>query len=84
MPIQRVARYGLLLRELIKQTWQDHDDYGNLCEALKAVDQVAHHVNEHKTKTINRDKIKLVQSQIQLFPASLGVRYLLFPPWPDL
>jgi hypothetical protein len=64
MPIQRVARYGLLLREYIKQTWQDHDDYSDLQEALKTVDDVARYVNEHKTKMVNFERVKVIQSQI--------------------
>jgi hypothetical protein len=64
MPIQRVARYGLLLRELIKQTWQDHDDYQDLLEALKTIDSVTAYVNEHKAKMVNFEKVKAIQAMM--------------------
>jgi hypothetical protein len=64
MPIQRVARYGLLLRELIKQTWQDHDDYQDLFSALKTIDLVTAYVNEHKAKAVNFEKVKMIQSML--------------------
>lgn len=69
MPIQRVTRYGLLLRELIHQTWHDHDDYEGLCAALQAVEEVASHVNGHKKKVIMQQKIKAILSSIISLPA---------------
>ena len=69
MPIQRVTRYGLLLRELIHQTWQDHDDYEGLCAALQAVNEVASHVNGHKKKVIMQQKIKSILASIISLPA---------------
>ena len=68
MPIQRVTRYGLLLRELIHQTWQDHDDYEQLQDALKAVEAVASHVNNHKKKVIMQQKIKSILASVVGLP----------------
>jgi hypothetical protein len=68
MPIQRVTRYGLLLRELIHQTWQDHEDYEPLNAALSAVEEVASHVNGHKKKVIMQQKIKSIFSAIVGIP----------------
>lgn len=68
MPIQRVTRYGLLLRELIHQTWQDHDDYEGLNAALQAVEEVASHVNGHKKKVIMQQKIKSIFASIISMP----------------
>lgn len=64
MPIQRITRYVLLLKELVHQTWQDHVDYQSLLDAVDTVEKVAQHVNEHKRKLINAEKIKTIQSQI--------------------
>lgn len=69
MPIQRVTRYGLLLRELIHQTWQDHDDYEALNAALQAVEQVASHVNGHKKKVIMQQKVKAILASIISLPS---------------
>ena len=45
MPVQRIPRYVLLLRELIKNTWEDHPDLENLKSAMKQVQEVGGHVN---------------------------------------
>lgn len=37
MPVQRIPRYNLLLRDLIRQTKPDHPDYNNIQEALKHI-----------------------------------------------
>ena len=45
MPVQRVPRYLLLLRELIKWTSSEHPDRANLELALSHVDESARHMN---------------------------------------
>jgi hypothetical protein len=45
MPVQRVPRYLLLLRELLKWTLDDHPDKANLDLALQHVDESARHMN---------------------------------------
>ncbi len=45
MPVQRVPRYLLLLRELIKWTSDSHPDRVNLDLALNHVDESAKHMN---------------------------------------
>jgi len=47
-PFQRIPRYELLLRELIKFTPKDHTDYADLQKAFFAVQAVAIHINEQK------------------------------------
>lgn len=34
-PVQRLPKYVLLLKDLIKHTWADHPDYDNLKSSLK-------------------------------------------------
>jgi hypothetical protein len=41
MPVQRVPRYELLLRDLIKQTAVTHPDYNDLNAALEKVKSIA-------------------------------------------
>jgi hypothetical protein len=36
-PIQRIPRYNLLLRDLIKSTWEDHPDFESLTAASNAM-----------------------------------------------
>lgn len=45
LPIQRIPRYELLLRDLLAVTAESNADYHELTEALKNVKQVADHVN---------------------------------------
>lgn len=73
MPIQRITRYGLLLTELIHQTWKDHPDYDSLLQSLKTVEKVAKHVNEHKHVLMNRERIKTILSQITGMSNEVGV-----------
>jgi len=44
-PIQRIPRYNLLLKDLIKSTSDSHPDYQNLKAALALMQEVAGHVN---------------------------------------
>eukprot|EP01122_Echinamoeba_exundans_P008896 TRINITY_DN302_c0_g3_i1.p1 TRINITY_DN302_c0_g3~~TRINITY_DN302_c0_g3_i1.p1 ORF type:complete len:1771 (-),score=520.87 TRINITY_DN302_c0_g3_i1:72-5384(-) len=46
MPVQRVPRYTMLLRDLLKHTPENHPDYANLQSACKKVEDVASAVNE--------------------------------------
>jgi hypothetical protein len=45
MPIQRVPRYELLLRELLKITPPNHSDYDNIVLALEKIKSLAAFVN---------------------------------------
>ncbi|GAM17732.1 hypothetical protein SAMD00019534_009070 [Acytostelium subglobosum LB1] len=46
MPIQRIPRYVLLLRELLKYTQDTDADYANLCGALKKMETIADLINK--------------------------------------
>jgi len=41
MPIQRVPRYVLLIKELVKHTTEDHPEYASLQKALKSIQKIA-------------------------------------------
>nr|KAJ3419148.1 guanine nucleotide exchange factor 9 [Polyrhizophydium stewartii] len=47
-PIQRICKYPLLLRELIKHTHEKHSDYDALSSALKEISDVVEYVNEKR------------------------------------
>ena len=49
VPIQRLCKYPLLMRELIRVTASDHPDYEKLPAAFKAIEAAAEHVNEQKS-----------------------------------
>ncbi len=48
MPVQRIPRYQLLLRELDKVTEEGHPEKQHLGEALQKIEHIAKHVNEEK------------------------------------
>eukprot|EP01102_Stenamoeba_stenopodia_P012907 TRINITY_DN4117_c0_g1_i1.p1 TRINITY_DN4117_c0_g1~~TRINITY_DN4117_c0_g1_i1.p1 ORF type:complete len:830 (+),score=183.45 TRINITY_DN4117_c0_g1_i1:181-2670(+) len=64
-PMQRICRYPLLMKELLKHTPQKHDDYKNIEDSIVLVEEVAKEINE--TKRIyedNLNKLLALQSQI--------------------
>ncbi|KAI7861002.1 Dbl homology domain-containing protein [Circinella umbellata] len=69
LPGQRVGRYTMFLKELIKHTTDDHSNLPGLTEALKTAEEIANMSEDYHTKLI---KIfhNMLQS-IQHCPASL-------------
>jgi hypothetical protein len=63
MPCQRVPRYELLLRELIKKTQQQRPDLNNLERALSSINEIANHINNAISLEENRRKVKEIQSK---------------------
>src|SRR5690554_4367338 len=61
-PIQRIPRYQLLLRDLIKNTDLDHPDYPNLTKSLAKVERIAKYINEQKRNTENAAAIQRISS----------------------
>ena len=62
-PIQRVPRYKLLLRELLKNTPESHMDRGNLQLALIQIETIATGINEAVRDTENRVIVWDIQNQ---------------------
>ena len=46
VPVQRIPRYPLLLKDVIKYTPESHPDYATLKEALTGISEIADWVNE--------------------------------------
>eukprot|EP01100_Stratorugosa_tubuloviscum_P013944 TRINITY_DN7193_c0_g1_i1.p1 TRINITY_DN7193_c0_g1~~TRINITY_DN7193_c0_g1_i1.p1 ORF type:complete len:558 (-),score=190.50 TRINITY_DN7193_c0_g1_i1:75-1748(-) len=65
MPVQRLPRYEMLLRELTKNTWKEHADYDNLQRALKSVITVTKYINDKKREAENMQKLVSVQQRLQ-------------------
>eukprot|EP01125_Pyxidicula_operculata_P010633 TRINITY_DN3502_c0_g1_i1.p1 TRINITY_DN3502_c0_g1~~TRINITY_DN3502_c0_g1_i1.p1 ORF type:complete len:1176 (+),score=281.93 TRINITY_DN3502_c0_g1_i1:32-3559(+) len=57
-PVQRVPRYCLLLRDLIRETPSDHADYADLNVAITEMEKMASEVNE---------KIRSSETEVHLF-----------------
>ncbi len=57
LPIQRIPRYEMLLKELIKATPSDHVDWNTLNDAYSNVQQIASYVNERKRSAEKLEKM---------------------------
>mmetsp|Transcript_19181 Transcript_19181/g.53846 ORF Transcript_19181/g.53846 Transcript_19181/m.53846 type:complete len:488 (+) Transcript_19181:60-1523(+) len=64
MPIQRVPRYILLMRDLLEKTSFDHPDYPLIQRAIRKLEEVASHANAAIKQGENVEKILKIQSQI--------------------
>eukprot|EP00035_Acanthoeca_spectabilis_P031573 m.14800 g.14800 ORF g.14800 m.14800 type:complete len:781 (-) comp4831_c0_seq2:206-2548(-) len=63
VPKQRLTRYHLLLRAVIKHTPKKHPDYNNFCEAIIAVSDLVSHINEYKAE---RDELESSVTNVML------------------
>ena len=65
MPVQRVPRYSLLLRELISKTPETHPDYASLQKAFDFIGTVASGINEAKRRAEAHEKVADLQQQFR-------------------
>ena len=68
-PVQRICKYPLLLRELIKHTPADHKDRPLLEQAMVRIEHVVAAINEKTRAVGERDKLVEVQGRIDASPA---------------
>jgi len=67
-PIQRIPRYQLLLRDLVKRTPHAHPDFQFLAQALDKVKQVGDLINQRKEKSDTASEVILVQAALTGYP----------------
>lgn len=72
MPIQRIPRYEMLLREITKHTDPSSADYNNLTKALSLVHEVATHMNEMIRSYENSTKIRYIEKRFVTSPRFLA------------
>ncbi|XP_050737308.1 intersectin-1-like isoform X6 [Eriocheir sinensis] len=60
-PMQRITRYPLLIKQLLKYTPEGHPDYYNTQEALAASETLCAQVNEAVSQRDNTDKLEWMQ-----------------------
>jgi len=65
-PFQRVCKYVLLLKELIKNTPPEWPDYTNCQTAMSTIDAVVRKANEIQRLVDNLSKLQEVQSMIDM------------------
>ncbi|XP_049272801.1 protein vav isoform X2 [Rhipicephalus sanguineus] len=64
VPMQRVLKYHLLLKELMKNTAEGHEDYHGLEKALQSMLDLAHYINEVKRDNETLQIIADIQASI--------------------
>jgi len=64
-PVQRICKYPILLKELLKYTPPTHVEYENLQAALDKIEQVVDYINERKRIAENTDKLTNIQNMIE-------------------
>uniref|UniRef100_A0A6Q2XZ38 Phosphatidylinositol 3,4,5-trisphosphate-dependent Rac exchanger 2 protein n=1 Tax=Esox lucius TaxID=8010 RepID=A0A6Q2XZ38_ESOLU len=64
-PIQRICKYPLLLRELLKRTPKKHNDYLLLLESLQVMKAVCSSINEAKRQMEKLEVLEEWQSHIE-------------------
>ncbi|KAM9308556.1 phosphatidylinositol 3,4,5-trisphosphate-dependent Rac exchanger 2 protein [Gastrophryne carolinensis] len=64
-PIQRICKYPLLLRELLKRTPKRHSDHAHVVEALQAMKAVCSNINEAKRQMEKLEVLEEWQSHIE-------------------
>jgi len=71
MPVQRIPRYELLLRELDKHTLSTHPEKASLRGAIDAIHGIAIKINEGKRHAENMSQLLQLQASIRSLPEPL-------------
>src|SRR6218665_578974 len=72
-PIQKICKYPLQLKELIKYTWPSHPDYASLQVALETMKEIASLINERKRKMESLEKLAHWQTTVAAWQVSKSV-----------
>eukprot|EP01117_Protostelium_nocturnum_P012808 TRINITY_DN4745_c0_g1_i1.p1 TRINITY_DN4745_c0_g1~~TRINITY_DN4745_c0_g1_i1.p1 ORF type:complete len:767 (-),score=332.45 TRINITY_DN4745_c0_g1_i1:38-2041(-) len=64
-PVQRVPRYELLLKEMVKNTGEDHPDFKDLFQALFRIQDINKQINDSKRNSENLEKIIEIQKKLE-------------------
>ncbi|EFA80523.1 RhoGEF domain-containing protein [Heterostelium album PN500] len=77
-PVQRICKYPLLLRELLKATPNDHLDYGQLISAVAKIEQIVNIINKEKMENETWQRtMQIIQSLKGAENLQLSKRHLL-------
>jgi len=67
-PVQRLPRYEILLREVIKHTPRSHPGYEELVQAKKAIKEGNQYINQRKRAQDGRTRLAELQSSVKRCP----------------
>eukprot|EP00004_Rigifila_ramosa_P012622 TRINITY_DN2746_c0_g1_i1.p1 TRINITY_DN2746_c0_g1~~TRINITY_DN2746_c0_g1_i1.p1 ORF type:complete len:1231 (-),score=410.96 TRINITY_DN2746_c0_g1_i1:49-3240(-) len=77
-PVQRLTKYPLLLKELLKMTPSLHTDYNSILSAFQKVQEMALIVNERVRQLTANQRVLEIQNNLE------GYERQLFEPWRTL
>jgi plasmid stabilization system protein ParE len=60
-PIQRIPRYEMLLRDLLRKTDKEHGDHANIKAALNKIEEIMKYINDQKR---NSEQIAKVENKL--------------------
>lgn len=66
MPVQRIPRYILLLRDMLKHTEPSHPDYANLQQSIEAMSSVAKEVNDSVARFQRSAKLVSIEQELRI------------------
>jgi len=67
-PIQRICKYPILFRELLKNTPPGHPEFQKVLNASDKIDQVVSYINENKKVVDNLEALAQIQSKVENIP----------------
>ncbi len=65
-PFQRSTKYGLLLRDLLKETPESHPDFAALAAACELVQSETTHMNESKALSDNLNMLRAIAARLEM------------------
>lgn len=66
-PVQRICKYPLLLRELLKCTSENHSDHEDLVKAIAIFEELTAHIDNAKEDTENFPDLERIQEKLDGF-----------------
>ena len=64
LPVQRLPRYEMLLRDITKHTWKSHPDLPSLTKALAGIAEVTAFLNESKRTNENMSRMIEIRNKL--------------------
>ncbi|GAM23452.1 hypothetical protein SAMD00019534_066270 [Acytostelium subglobosum LB1] len=71
MPVQRIPRYELLLREILKHTAEDHKEHSTISSAYNSLKSINTFINDSKKNVDNRSRLISLNHEIKNLPNGL-------------
>ncbi|KAL6042510.1 histone H3 domain-containing protein [Balamuthia mandrillaris] len=72
-PVQRICKYPLLFKEVIRNTDESDPDYAKLTEVMDKLGEVAEHVNESKRNAENLQIVMQIAQEITDVPSDFSL-----------